>query len=342
MSRSSTRGFSETSALRAASRPAFGRASAAGALDQNRLAQLAWAGWWLEIPWEWQPLKLNGTPEKGRVIVGDNQCAIFLLTWERLPARQRLDGAAWVAGRLNRLGLHPQPDPPAQGRLSACGWARGVQTEEDKKTTYWFGYDEPARLLLGMTINGVLPEALRRTVEQVVLPSLRTMPVHKPRVWAMYDLSFVVPAGFDLRQRHLFSGDMALEFEHETRETLLLRQVYPGDLALNRRSHEQWMDCYPFRVHRRLRKSSVRLEPWLHGSRSELRGVRRRAWQRLPPPLGWCAARQSCGLAVHDATLNRLLLAEHRSPSTPDETVCEQAIEQMNRSHTDCGKWSAP
>ncbi len=291
---------------------------------------LAWAGWRLELPRACEPLKLSGTPDKGQMIVGDNDCAMLLLQWTRAPRRGAFDGRAWVVERLRKLGLHPGDRPPAREHFTACGWARAVQTEEGKQTTHWFGYDRRAGLLLRVTVNGVLPEALREALEEQVLPTLRPLPEDEPSTWSMYEISFVAPAGFALSQRHLYSGDVALEFARGADATLLLRQVYPGDLALGRRTPEQWLECYPFHVHRRPRKASLRTEPWQSSRRPELSGVRRHVWQRLPVPMGWCSPRQSSALAVHDTALNRLLLVELRSRTTPDDALCMRAIEQMN------------
>ena len=119
---------------------------------------LAWAGWQLQMPDDWRPLKIYGTPKKGWMIVGDAICAFFSIHWEQPRRRSVSDGDEWVQGRLSRLGVLPDPKPPAAEQFSACAWAHGVQSEEDKKTTYWFGYAEPAELLVGVKVNGVLPD----------------------------------------------------------------------------------------------------------------------------------------------------------------------------------------
>jgi hypothetical protein len=298
--------------------------------DAVRHSLLAWARWQLDMPGEWQPLKLSGTPQKGQMVVGDSTCAIFIIKWERPKKGKVVDAKRWVAERLKRHGVLPQGNTPARKRFTACGWAQSVQSEEGKAMTYWYGYSESARLFLGITVNGALPEALRDRVVGEVLPSLRTTPEDAESVWAMYNLSFRVPVGFELAQRHLFSGDVALEFARGKRETLLLRQVYPGELALGRRSSEKWLEVYPFKEHRRLRRATLQVEPWRCTMRPGLAGMRRVAWKRLPAPLGWCAPRRTGALAVHDEALNRLLIAEHMINGAPDESLCESAIRKMN------------
>ena len=282
------------------------------------------------MPREWQPLKLEGTPEKGQLIVGDSTCAMFIMKWERSSRKAEADGAKWVRDRFQKHGVIPDDDPPAGQRFTACGWKKSVQTQEGKETVYWYGYSEQARLLLGITVNGVLPGHVLRKIVRDVLPSLEAVPASEGTVWAMYDVSFRAPAGYELLQRHLFSGDIALEFAKGRDETLMMRQVYPGGLALSRRPVEKWLDLYPFKEHRKVRRSTRNVCQWKHEERSDLSGTMRSAWKRLPAPLGWCSPRYSRALAVHDQNLNRLLIVEHMAKGDPGESVCAEAVEMMN------------
>lgn len=295
------------------------------------LSLLAWARWQLHIPSDWRPLKINGTLDKGWMIIGDAVCAIFSVHWERPAKRAISDGDLWVQERLKKQGLLADPMPPAADRFTSCAWARGVQSQEDKQTTYWYGWSEPAKLLLGIKINGVLPESELGIATEQVLPSLRAFAADEPSHWAMHDVNFVVPAGFELAQRHLFAGDVALEFTKEDAQSLLLRQVYPGELAIKRRKLENWLKAYPFKEHRRLRSASVQVDPWKRIGRSELKGIRRRGCKRLGRPLGMVNPRNTNALAVYDQSLDRLLIAEHMALGEPDADVCEQAVLKMNQ-----------
>ncbi len=291
---------------------------------------LAWAGWKLLMPSEWQPLKLEGNPEKGQIIVGDSTCAMFVVKWERPGRRARSDGEKWVAQRLKKHGVLPQDNPPAADRFTSCGWVNGLQTEEGKETAYWYAYSEEANLVLGVNVNGVLPNHIRKKIIRDVLPTIEAFSPEEYSLWSMYDVSFRAPAGYELSQRHLFSGDIALEFAKNKTDTLMMRQVYPGDLALSRKDHEKWLRSYPFKEHRRVRRDSVRIQRWQHSSRSELSGIQKTAWKRLSPPLGWCAPRKTRAFSVHDSERNRLLVVEHMSKNECDSTVCVNALEMMN------------
>lgn len=310
----------------------------AARVPRSAFSLLAWAGWRLEMPGEWQPLKLSGTPAKGQMMLGDSVCALFSIHWERLTRGTISDGRAWVTGRIKRHGVLPdETPPPAAENFSACGWAHGVQSEEDKQTTYWYGYAASAELLMGVIVNGVLPAAVRQQVIGEVLPSLRATPADTDSIWSMYDVGFAAPAGFELRRRHLYSGDVALEFARGRHETLLLRQVYPGDLALGRRPFERWLDACPFKEYRRLRRTGATIEPWQHRTRTELAGVRRAGRKRLPWPLGGVSPRWSSALAVHDRRLNRLLIAEHVTAGEPEQALGDRAVGLMNVANAACG-----
>jgi hypothetical protein len=295
----------------------------------SRRVLLAWAGWQLTLPEDWRPLKLNGNADKGWMMVGDAVCAMFSVHWERVPEMRPTDGRAWVEGRLKRQGVPvSSPNPPAKEHFTVCAWAHALQTREDKYTTFWYGYSADAGIVLGIKVNGVLPRHQLNQITRHVMPSVRASSMKDESIWAMYNVCFRAPAGFELINRHLYSGDVALEFAKGRSEALLLRQVYPGDLALSRRSFEQWLDASPFKGHRKLRSSETTHEAWPH---EDEEGLRRTGRKRLAFPLGVIAPRHTCAVALHDKSLNRLLIAEHTASSEIDMRVCEQAVAHMSQ-----------
>jgi len=291
---------------------------------------LAWANWQLTMPGAWHPLKLTGTQQKGQMVVGNHEGPFFIINWERTPSASH-DGAKWIANRLKKLGVQPAENPPAKAHFTESAWARDVQTREGSESTQWLGYSQPARLLIGVAVNGMIPKAARNQVLSQVLPTLTTTAIEQDTIWAMYNVSFTSPAGFELSQRKLFSGDIALEFSKGKREELLLRQVYPAELALQRRHMEKWLECYPFKQHRRLRRRTLKTDPWQCPRRPDLDGLQRSVWKRLPSPLGVWAPRQCLALVAHDRGLDRLLIVEHMARKQPDSAICAAAIQGMNR-----------
>jgi len=298
---------------------------------------LAWAGWQVQMPADWYPLKLMGSADKGWIMVGDAMCAMFSIHWEKPRGGHVSDGDAWVHKRLTRQGLVANDAPPAAEHFTSCAWAHNVQTEQDKQTTFWYAYSKPADLVLGFKVNGVLPEETLEQLIDHVLPSIRVSAQDSETTWALHDLSLVSPPGFELAQKHLFTGDVAIELKKGLRETLLLRQVYPGSLALERRPHERWIARYPFKEHRKMRNKGRTFEDYAHPHHAGLVGRRRRGMKKLGFPLGFLRPRHTDAVSAYDERFNRVLIAEHMSASETDGRVVEQAIGRMNGYFRDGG-----
>jgi hypothetical protein len=194
----------------------------------------------------------------------------------------------------------------------------------------WYGFSSAAGLGLELAASGHLDSRQRRALDDLVLPSLRLAPADQPTRWAVFEASFVSPAGFLLRAARLHVGDIALCLAARGGRRLLLRQVYPADLALSRRPLEAWLDYPPFREHRRFRREGE-AQPWQAASFGRrLEGLLRRGRKALPAPLGPLGGRRSVAAAARDTELERLLLAEYDGPHEADPDVVAEAIGQMN------------
>jgi hypothetical protein len=128
-------------------------------------------------------------------------------------------------------------------------------------------------------------------------------------------------------ERHLFSGDIALRLENDS-ESLLLRTVYPAGLALSRRKLPKWLDASPFLERRKNRNTET--QEW-RSDAPKLKGVLRTGWKRLPFPLGWLKPRYCTAVVAVDKELDRLVLAEHRTPEPVSSETVIRAVQQMNQ-----------
>lgn len=158
-----------------------------------------------------------------------------------------------------------------------------------------------------------------------ILPGLRVTAKDEPCRWSLYDVAFVSPAGFELVRRHLFSGDIALGLAKGKQEGLLLRQVYPAALAIERRPLERWLAETPFKERRRA--PTVRPDKW---QRNGMNGILRRGHRRLPSPMGWCSSRYSTAIAAVDEKLDRVLIAEHQTRGQHGHDQTQWCVENMN------------
>ena len=146
----------------------------------------------------------------------------------------------------------------------------------------------------------------------------------------MLDSVFHVPADFVIAKHELLLGDLSLQFTGPGRQILMLRQVYPADLALERREMADWLEFSRFRTRRHFCGDTD--ENWVieHDGR-RLKGVQRTGVRIYPFPLGVVRPLYSIGAVVRDAEAGRLLVVEHDSSRLPDEALLRRMILSMNQ-----------
>ena len=260
------------------------------------------------------------------MMIGDAQTPIVRVKWFRLEEAETFDGAAWLDERFKQLGVVPEKGAPKPDRFSSVAWVRDLEPREGNGRTVWYGWSLDAGIAMECVVTNLTEEKVKDEVFDVAVAGLQVTSPSEPCHWGMYGVRFVSPAGFELEKKHLYSGDIALLFK-KGKQHMLLRQVYPAQLAVSRRKLDGWLDCPPFKQHRRFRLSSS--EPWHLNSGRQVSGVKRLGTKQLPSPLGFCAARATCAIAAEDRQKDRLLIAELISPEAGDEMVT-QAIISMN------------
>jgi hypothetical protein len=164
---------------------------------------------------------------------------------------------------------------------------------------------------------------------ETLLPGVRCSKASDATRWAVFDVSFVSPPHFDLVERHLYSGDIALRLAAR-QEGLILRQVYPATTALARRPIARWLRASPFKEHRRLRGKTPPQKWTVHRGGYALAGVKSHGRKKLAFPLGWAAPRYHVAAAVAEEALDRLLIADHSSARDLGDRVVRKALQDMN------------
>jgi len=312
----------------------------ASAGEHSGLTPLAWMGWQLRVPHDWRPVRIDGEWRRGRMVVGSADAPVVRLRWWR-PGARRFDAERWLRRRLRRLGLRPAaPRGPAPAACSYTAWAAEDELREEHRglVRLWYGYAPAANLVLEAAVNVEAPRKARREVAARTLSSLIVYEQGKATRWAVFGASFESPAGFRILDKRLLLGDLCLRLRGEARSTLLLRQVYPAELALSRRKLERWIEVRPFRERRRYRPA-VEPRPWqVESFGRRLEGIRRRGHKRLAFPLRFCAPRNTLSVVVRDTELDRLLIAEHDTPGEPDETLLGALVGRMNWARFEGGK----
>lgn len=305
----------------------------------QRTALLAWAGWRMIVPARWRPLRIEGQAEAGNMILADGGTVTMQIKWLRPQRPERFDADTWLRRRLRALKADPDEvtDHPAPAGFAPLACIPAGGRRDGDGATLWYGYTEDAGLVIEIAMRddsqrgGRLNRAVRRPIE-----SLAVSAADEPSTWAIFGCRFEVPAGFSLRQHDLRLGNLSLQFDGPDRQTLLLRQIYPAALALNRRPLEDWLGTGPFKERRRYRADAPAEPLRLDEADRALEGVIRRGWKRIAFPLGWLLARRNIAAALHDTEDERLLIAEHDAPRADlDDTVARETLVRMNRTAGD-------
>jgi len=162
-----------------------------------------------------------------------------------------------------------------------------------------------------------------------VLPSIGVLPQSGYTRWAVFGASFEAPPGHALVRKRLHAGDLALEFSGGKRRTLLVRQIYPAQAALARRTLERWVADPPFLERRRVAETTVDTAAALGGVGAGV-GLCRRGWKRHAFPLGRFRPLRTCAMASVDSAQDRILIAELTGGDTGAQGVVARAVERMN------------
>jgi hypothetical protein len=284
---------------------------------------IAWCGWSLPLPEDWRPLKIEGGHAKGSMMIGDGRQPILLVRWMRTHNQPRFDMQRWLAARFRKQGLTPDGNAPRPVAIDHAAWARDTADSKGGRKTTWYGYAAQSRLLMEIVTTDLTEAAVRDEIFSACLPRLVVTADDESCTWNLYGISFISPPGYVLRRSHLFSGDIALELARGKRDTLLLRQVYPAGLAVERRKLDRWLQTPPFTERRFWNKQVFTKQAPNPGSRTC------RGWKRLRAPMGWCAPRFSTAIATIDEAHDRLLIAEHQEAAEHNMATVELAVQQM-------------
>ena len=117
--------------------------------------EIAWCGWSLPVPESWQPLKIQGTWDKGQMMIGCGSDPVVLIKWWR-PREKTRDAEAWLARRFKALHALPDDEAPHPDDFDAVGWIRHLENKDGSAKTVWYGHAERAGLVLECTTTSDL------------------------------------------------------------------------------------------------------------------------------------------------------------------------------------------
>jgi len=288
-------------------------------------AGIAWQGWEMPVRPDWRPLGIAGDRAAGSMMIGLPQMPALQVKWRRLR-RGGLDAPGWLLQRF-RIG-RPDAAAPLPRGFDSASWKLGHGLRRGGHLSVWIGANAATATVVEVTATSLGGAALEEAVFGSCVPAMALRRPDEDWAWALHGIGFRVPGDFALARRHLYAGDIALEFVGPQRQSLELRQVYPGELALSRRTPRRWLDASPFPSRRRRLRGAE--GPWSDAS-GRLAGLCLPGRHLIPFPLQKLRPRESAAILAHDRDLDRLLIAEAAAPAAaPARTLAEQAIRGMN------------
>lgn len=270
--------------------------------ESNNNSVLAWQGLTVPIRRDWRPLKIEGSHKKGAVTVGDMDVPVFQLRWLRPP--KGYDASRWIAKRCKSVaGGQTSEDPPRPEAFDKVDWIRDLAIRQESVKTVWWGYSKKASVLIEVLLTNLCDEKTNRWFVRHALPEITASATTEECTWSIYSAHFVTPAGYILNRKRLVVGDIALEFTADKGRRLVVRQVFPAMLALQRRPYHGWLRDRVFKERRRFRKGAERTSE--DGLQMNWTG-----WKRVPFPLGFVLPRRCEAVIAHDEQRDRLLIVE--------------------------------
>ena len=205
--------------------------------------RIAWAGWSLAAKPDWRPLRITGDWFSGTMTIGDGERSVLQVAWWRPKKRRRVAAEKRFQRWLQESSLDitvQHHDPDDRFALSAA------RLDGDGHRLVWCGWSRQADLLVDLRYEPDLPAASRRFIQDRAVPSLDVGAIRDPLRWQVFGHGFVSPPNFRYMKSKLLAGDVNLLFHSPAGEHLMLRQVYPADLALERRELLGWTELPVF------------------------------------------------------------------------------------------------
>ena len=288
------------------------------------LRPFAWCGWRLDVPTDWRPFMIDGNARTGAAGLADENQRRLVLQWHALrkpPSLKRIKQML-VQDALprRRAALAASVEPVEHADLHLFHRLR----DEEGGVTRFAGWSPVSGRLIDAMYRRSTPRQDR--LVEPALVALMDQPPDQPQQWAYFDTSFVAPAGMIYRSASLKFGDMGIELDRPRRKgvraaSVVVRVVYPADLALSRMPIDQWLAMFlaqdrpRYRPPRDPRGPEHNYEPL----RTTLGpGLTCDAPLRLPLQwTRWTTPRLLRSELFHDAARNRLILLQ--TFAHPDE-----------------------
>ena len=215
-------------------------------LSYSEWTNFGWEGALLHIPRAWNPGSITGDRKSGSVRLDDRKMARLEFEWReargddelgRLVDRyiEGLAKKAQKAGKSLNVERHPESlglNLPDMRSVEAFSW------ESEFRVTTLACYSQKSDRVFFLRAMGHPEEDLSELLQKLFNSLLDTAP-EAPKLWALYDLEFTSPSGYDLEGYDLKSGHIKLSFR-KGRNLLQLDRVSLAEILLRTQALSNW------------------------------------------------------------------------------------------------------
>lgn len=280
----------------------------------------AWHGWRLEVPREWNPVRIEGGWDSGFVLFADLHRPQLGLRWSRVN-EQRLEPhdlcRRAMRDEVGALAAEESKPLALPGRdWSAC--LLYVEPSPPGRDV-WIAHSPKSGRIVEL-IHHVNNPA--NALESAIVPNLKDLAPAGPMHWAAFDLRCTVPPGMRLKSHHFSAGDLTLLFK-QANQMLSVREIAVAKLALSRMPLEKWLAREQPSLHYRPGGPVVESNHRCTDGRQLIGIIQPMARRRRFFFMRWLPAR-SVTAAYHDADRDRLVLLR-----ASDEALLEQVAQSV-------------
>ena len=193
-----------------------------GPLDSH----LGWRGWQIDLPSDWNPVRVGGSARSGTVIVADLERVRLELNWRRVRSSARLDlsrvARAGQGGKRASLTWR-SPDPAGTGG-GILDTRRAVAGNGDVLALL---ASRASDRLLFVKVAGT-PDRRVEPLADRILNAVADASGEASVPWCVYGFAWSVPAGFQLSGHRFAAGRATLTFRRRRRSLTLERWALAG------------------------------------------------------------------------------------------------------------------
>jgi len=198
------------------------------------------------MPRSWRLSKIDGNAARGTIALDDHESVRLEIAWAHVT-RSHFNAEPFARRQLRR-------SVPKESRSHLNESIETVPhecfkpllrfSEPSNPVDRYVGYAPATHRVIQIAHHRSDPDT-DRAVRRITIGRLTDQPNQLPQRWAFFSIAFTAPAAFCYCDAVLNVGDMYVRLIRPTgslrNQHLIIRNIYPAQLALSRYDTEQWL-----------------------------------------------------------------------------------------------------